>query len=130
MPLFDNAYFDVPSFSFSGSTIGRVIVLVATFPSFQASKEIVSLAAPMPASCGTGTAPRNTLPQQGSSSGYRRLIGGPLSLAGNSTSTTGYTPIGKAGWSLDRCVLTTTQHPFSAFIVPILTLSLVGLSPR
>jgi len=105
------AQFDLPFFFSSASTISRMIVLGATRPSFHASKEKVSLASPISASCGTGTAPRNTLPQHGSSSGYLRLIGGPLSLPGNSTSTTGCTPLGKAEPSF-LSVSTTAQHPF------------------
>lgn len=66
------------------------IVLGATLPPFQASNENVTFALPLPASCGTRTGPWKMLPQQKSSSSYRRFTGSsPGLLGGNSTSTIG-----------------------------------------
>jgi hypothetical protein len=75
-----------------GSVTGTSKVAGATWPSFQASNDRVTLALPLAASLGTRTGPRKMVPQQRSLRATRTLIGfRPGASLGNSTSATGLT---------------------------------------
>src|SRR5262249_12208529 len=101
-----------------------------TFPSFHAANENVTFALPKPASSGTRTGPWKRQPQQKWSSVYRFFTGAPPGVfGGNSTSTTGKTPLGKADVFASMWLRTTTQQPLLASRVPTWPRRSVGLSP-
>jgi len=98
-PNYINAYSFIPARPFAAGTFltGHSTTVGAILPSFHAANESLILAFPSPASSGTRTGPRKSVPQQRWSKTTLTLIGLPPGfLLGNSICATGWASAGTA----------------------------------